>query len=283
VDKRIRNLLIFFAATFVWTWGFYAPMALGHHSPYEWPWNPLLILGGMGPSLVGVALVLLTENRDARRDFFRRCFTPGRIGLPSWALILFTFPAILGLSIALDRATGGTLPGMEELKSLLGSPLAWPLVAFISFMSGPWSEEFGWRGYALDPLLARLGIFKGSVTLGVIWAVWHLPLYFMANTWHAEMGFKLAGFWTFIGLSVGLSLLMTWVYLSTNRSILAAMLLHFASNFTSQLFSPLSDRVEVTRVVLLLVVACLGCLLAVRRSRREDQRNAVPLDSFPAA
>jgi membrane protease YdiL (CAAX protease family) len=45
------------------------------------------------------------------------------------------------------------MPGMKQFVSLMANPLMWPLAAFISFMSGPWSEEFGWRGYALDRFL----------------------------------------------------------------------------------------------------------------------------------
>lgn len=43
MDKTPRNLLIFFAATFAWTWACYAPMGLTGHSPYDMPWMILLI------------------------------------------------------------------------------------------------------------------------------------------------------------------------------------------------------------------------------------------------
>src|SRR5450759_3584491 len=124
------------------------------------------------------------------------------------------------------------MPGMKQFVSLMANPLMWPLAAFISFMSGPWSEEFGWRGYALDRFLQRFGVIRASIGLGLVWAVWHLPLYAMPLTWHSQMGFRLAGFPSFVALSVGLSLIMTWVYLSSDRSILSGMLLHFTSNFT---------------------------------------------------
>jgi uncharacterized membrane protein (DUF4010 family) len=45
MKKELKNLLIFFASTLVWTWVFYAPMAAGGHNPYEMPWAVLLILG----------------------------------------------------------------------------------------------------------------------------------------------------------------------------------------------------------------------------------------------
>jgi hypothetical protein len=64
---------------------------------------------------------------------------------------------------------GGELPGMEMLRNLIANPLTIPLAAFISFMSGPWSEEFGWRGFALDRIIKPLGVIPGTIVLGVVW------------------------------------------------------------------------------------------------------------------
>lgn len=220
MDKHMKNLLIFFAATFVWTWTFYFPIAAGGHSPYQMPWAILLICGGMGPSLIGVAMVFLTLDQEARRDFWRRSFSFKRISGLWWAVIFLSFPMFYGLGILIDVSMGGSLPEMTKLRGLIANPLMIPLAAFISFMSGPWSEEFGWRGYALDRIMARFGLLAGSIILGLLWGFWHLPLFFIPTTWHAQIGFGLTGFWTFVLGSVGLALLMTWVYLNTNRSIL---------------------------------------------------------------
>jgi membrane protease YdiL (CAAX protease family) len=265
MHKETRNLLIFFAATFLWTWAFYAPIAVGGHNPYEMPWTILLIFGGMGPSVVGVLMVLFMKDKEARRDYWRRCFSFRRIGLKWWLVIFLTFPLIYGLSLLLSATQGGSLPGMTLLKDLIAHPAVIPLAVFIRFMSGPWSEEFGWRGYALDRILQPLGTVPGSIVLGVGWGVWHLPLFFMPATWHGQVGFAFTGFWTFILLSVALSLFMTWVYLNTCRSILSGMMIHFASNFTAQLFEPASAQLEVLRVILLLAVAVVASVSLYKR------------------
>jgi membrane protease YdiL (CAAX protease family) len=169
---------------------------------------------------------------------------------------------------------GGSLPEMIQLRSLIANPWTIPLASFISFMSGPWSEEFGWRGYALDRIISPFGVIAGTILLGFIWGVWHLPLFFMPETWHGQIGFGLTGFWMFLLRSIGLALVMTWVYLGTNRSILSGMLMHFTSNFTGQLLAPASARLEVLETILLFIVGISVSLLMNRMNQ-----NTFQLDS----
>jgi hypothetical protein len=99
------------------------------------------------------------------------------------------------------------------------------------------------------------------VILGAVWGIWHLPLYFMPQTWHGQMGFQFTGFWMFILFSIGLSLMMSWVYVHTKRSILGAMLMHLFSNFTAQLLATVSSNVELFRGLLILA---FGIVIAIR-------------------
>lgn len=271
MNKQIKNLLIFLVLTFIWTWGFYTPIAAGGHNPYQFPWTILLILGGMSPSLIGVTMVILTLNKEERRDFWRRSFSFKRINGLWWAVIFLLFPILYSLSILIDLAFGGSLPEMTQLQSLIGNPVMLPVAAFISFMSGPWSEEFGWRGYALDRIMTPLGLIAGSIILGLLWGIWHLPLFFMPDTWHGQIGFGLTGFWMFMLRSVGLALMMTWVYLNTDRSILSGMFMHFTSNFSSQLLASVSTRVEVLESVFIFIAGLIACLLMVRKAQSSMQ------------
>jgi membrane protease YdiL (CAAX protease family) len=89
-------------------------------------------------------------------------------------------------------------------------------------------EEIGWRGFALPCLQARYGPLKASLILGVIWGGWHLPLWWMAGNFHADIPFVL-----FMLQSLALTILMTWLYNHTRGSLLMAHLFHTAFNLTA--------------------------------------------------
>jgi membrane protease YdiL (CAAX protease family) len=262
MNKETRNLILFFLATFAATWGTYFTIVINGWDPYTMPGMVFLLIGGSAPSWVGVLMVLFTYDKARRRDYFRRCISFKQIKLPYWGFIIFVFPIMYMLNISLNVLTGDALPGMTNLKAFIAQPWIVPLALFMSFLSGPWSEEFGWRGYSLDPLLKRFGILRGSVILGFIWGIWHLPLFFMPQTWHGQMGFKFAGFWTFMIYSIGLAMMMTWVYLKTNRSILSGFMMHLANNFSGNLFLPYSDRVVVMHMIVILALGLVLCILA---------------------
>lgn len=261
MTKAIRYLILFFLATFAATWTTYFTIVFNGWNPYAMPGLAFLLIGGSAPSWVGVLMVLFTYDKAERRDYFRRCFAFQQIKAPDWAFIIFVFPAIYASIIALDTLLGGSLPGMTNLKAFIAQPWIIPLTLFVAFLSGPWSEEFGWRGYALDPLLNYFGVVRGSIVLGFLWGIWHLPLFFMPETWHGQMDFRFAGFWTFMLYSIGLAMMMTWVYLWTNRAILTGFLMHLSSNFTANLFLPYSDRLEIMRMGVIVVLGFALCVL----------------------
>ncbi len=89
-------------------------------------------------------------------------------------------------------------------------------------------EEVGWRGYALPRLAARFGLARASVLLGIIWAAWHLPLFYISGTDTTGQSFPLY----LLGVTA-LSVAIAWLYARTNGSLLLTMLMHAAVNNTN--------------------------------------------------
>ena len=99
-----------------------------------------------------------------------------------------------------------------------------------TLVGGQSGEELGWRGYALPRLAARFGFGGGSVLLGVLWAVWHLPLFFVPEVDKSGQSFPL-----YLLQVTALSVAMAWLYANTRGSLLPVMLMHAAVNNTKDI------------------------------------------------
>jgi membrane protease YdiL (CAAX protease family) len=115
-------------------------------------------------------------------------------------------------------------------------PSVWvfPPYALIMILVGGGQEELGWRGYILDPLEERLGPWLGNLVLGVVWAVWHLPLFFIPGTSQVFMSFP-----GFILLMVGYSWFFAWVRQASGKLTMAGLIAHGMSNAFVPLFPTL--------------------------------------------
>lgn len=142
------------------------------------------VLGGFGPAIAGIIMVYRTNNPVFIRDYWRRVFDLRRIG-GSWFLpILFLYPATVLLTFWLTGIAIDTSP----LTHMLSNPGLLVTTIIFVFIFGPFSEELGWRDYALDWLQARYSAFVSSVILGVIWWAWHLPLIAVTGSFLNENG-----------------------------------------------------------------------------------------------
>ena len=120
----------------------------------------------------------------------------------------------------------------------------------------PFIEELGWRGYVLDRLQATRTALRATLILGVVWSLWHLPLFFVEGTYQAGLGVGTLEFWLFMIGIVPLSVAFTWVYNNTRRSILAIILFHGMVNFTGELIA-ITERAD-TILILLWVIVAIG-------------------------
>ena len=134
-------------------------------------------------------------------------------------------PVIAGLTILVMTLMGIEIPWEYS------QPLAMIALVFIMVYLYAMGEEYGWRGYALDRLQANWTPLQASLILGFIWGAWHLPLHFISGT--AQ---EFVPVWADILVTVLISVLMTWIFINTGRSILAAMLFHWANNAAVILF-----------------------------------------------
>jgi membrane protease YdiL (CAAX protease family) len=147
-------------------------------------------------------------------------------------LAIFLPVLIIIVAIGIGIAIGDSFP-----TNLTGGAWVLPLFAEfvrVMFFGGALGEEIGWRGFALPRLLRSNSPFKASLILGLIWGVWHAPIYFVSGSGQNDMlqrgGSFAMLFPAFVVWTLGLAVLFTWLYKLTHGNLLIAILFHTAVN-----------------------------------------------------
>lgn len=231
----------------------------------------MLLLGVFAPSYVALALTARDQGRAGLRELLSRLIR-WRVGL-RWYLFAAGFMAAIKLSAALvHRVVTGAWPTFGHE--------AWYVMAIALVFSTPVQagEEIGWRGYALPRIAARIGLGPAGVVLGVIWAFWHVPIFFMPGSDTYGQAFPV-----YLLQVTAISVAMAWLYAHTNGSLLLVMLLHAAVNNTKDIVpSALAGATRVftlhASLVAWLTVALLwtlGIYFLFRMPEPEPDRVAV--------
>jgi hypothetical protein len=200
----------------------------------------MIMLGAFGPLVAAFTCTAREEGHTGVRHLLAR----GRHWRIGWLpiAVIAGLPFVASVTArALDALTGGTPPPFA-----LEAPLALlPTFLFILLLGGPIQEEFGWRGYALPRLQARWGAAGASLILGLVWALWHVPFWFMEG---AGMGGTPLPI--FVLYNVGLAGVMTWLHNQTRGSVCAAILMHTVANFVSNVLPTHDAQVHDSRAYL---------------------------------
>jgi len=217
------SLLAYFSLTYAVAWTCFIVAAALLSSASRVPalrgirW--LFFLPGVfAPSLAAVGLTARTEGSAGVRALLHRV-VEWRVG-KRWFVFAAGYMAAIKLAVALlDRVITGAWPRFGHE--------AWYVIAGAIVISTPFQagEEVGWRGYALPRLAARFGFAGASILLGLIWACWHLPLFFIPGA-----GTYGQPFFVFVLEVTALSVAIAWLYVHTNGSLLLPMLMHAAVN-----------------------------------------------------
>jgi membrane protease YdiL (CAAX protease family) len=223
--RPVAQVLGFVSLTYVGTWTFFLVADHGGAGLRL----PLMLLGSFMPSLVAIALTARGDGRRGVRELLAR-LVQWRVGL-RWYVFALTFLAVVKLAVAVVyRVTTGGWPHFGETN------VATILVAIVvsGIVGGPLGEEIGWRGYALPRLTQRWGLAPASLLLGVVWACWHLPLFFLAGltTYSDQFG---QSFPTYLLQVTAFSVAIAWLMGNTRGSLLLAVLMHSAINQTKDI------------------------------------------------
>ena len=232
-------------------------------------------------------MTAVTQGRVGILQLLRR-YVLWRVGISWYLLVLLGVPALMLLPYLIQ-------PGAFSVFRLPGPPF-WLtyLIVYLSTLvfGGPLGEEGGWRGFALPRLQQRSGPLVGTLILGVLWGLWHLPLFLLVPGYNgAGTGFVaiLIPFVAFVITLIAYSVIFTWVFNDTRGSILLAILLHASINTASGMLPSLFPSLVGTLlfglslslvwvVVALLIIAATQGRLSYQRYQRETALPAPVTD-----
>jgi len=269
-------LISFFVIAYAFSWIAWSPWYLSEEGtgllPYAVSAQPWLAVGiFLGPTLAAFIMTAVSEGRVGVRRLLRRIVL-WQVGL-RWYLFAF-----IGVPLLMALGTIIVPGGLASFQFLGPRYVLTYLATFIPVLiiGGPLFEEIGWRGFALPRLQRLHGALVGSIILGILWGLWHLPE-FLVPSWAATSGGSdLLAIVKFVMFAIASAIVFTWVFNNTKGSVLMAILVHASVDAPFLPFSVALRPSEAMNSMLLgfgalalLLVALTGGRLGYERYREE--------------
>jgi uncharacterized protein len=218
-----------------------------------------------GVALGGALVTAIADGRGGLRTYFSR-IVRWRVGFVWYLIALFLPLAARTASIGLALLTGGELATDFQLPSW-SSMLASFLFIFFTISLG---EEPGFRGFALPRLMAGRSALTASLILGVLRAIWHLPLFLFAGD-----------SWFTILLIIAGDVVFTWLFNNTAGSVLLAMIFHTSVDLNNQIFAPMltGTSLQMQTIWLVVVYIAIAGALVVLTGKELGRRSAAPAEA----
>ncbi|MCZ9354597.1 CPBP family intramembrane metalloprotease [Streptomyces mutabilis] len=261
-DRRRADLILFMVIAFAVSWGAWgAAVAIGGPAANGEPAYAPFLLGAFGP-LIGALVIRIRRGRrgepvPAHAVRFRAAkallWTPPLLALGSATVLA---AALLGQAAGDPALSWGDA---QDVMTDMGGPAAFLMSMLVS---GPLSEEPGWRGTAYPRMRATTGRLRIGVTLGVTWAVWHLPLFLVDGTVQNDLGLATPSGLLFAVSNIPMAMLVTCAY--ERAGVVASIAVHFAVNTTMVLLSVTSPVTQ----ALIIGVQTIAVVLLMATGRR---------------
>ncbi len=285
-------LIAFFVIAFAGEWIVTLPLVLAQNGlgllPYTIPELGLVPLSYwfavpaamFGPTLASLVVTAVTAGKTGMQQLVRR-YLLWRVGV-GWYLFL-----LLGLPL-IQLASSSVFLGAAPLAAFIQQ---WPLF-FTSYVPNLliiiaatqlW-EEGGWSGFAVPNLQARFGAWRACLVFGPLWALFHLPFFFVpGQIFPTKVGASAIAGQMILLMVVAtlLRIVMTWIFNNTQGSVLIAILVHAAldasnsaSDYVTHLLSARQIQVYGLVSALLLPLIAAALLLTVTRGRLSYNRES---------
>jgi CAAX amino terminal protease family. len=253
-------VVVFFLIAYAFSWTIGGLLIADYQGALSVP-GALHYVSAFGPMVAAIVVTALISGRPGLLDLWRRGMRAD-VGWRWWLIGVGT-PVALGVAaIVVFWLSNGVLPdlalfGEVDYLGAIGALAALALwIATYGF-----GEEVGWRGFAFHRMESG-GWMQAAVMIGVLWGLWHLPYFFYKANFIALGIGGFAGY--LISITMG-SILLSWMYRGSGRSILVVALWHGLFDFVSA--SPIAEGVGNALISSVVIVWVIVILWLARRDR----------------
>jgi membrane protease YdiL (CAAX protease family) len=247
--------VIFFALAYLFTWIFWIPAIFTGGNTGA----GLMLIGLLAPAAVSTVFIMTSGSDLLKRDLKDKIVGFYKVKWTNVLLAILVFALIIVCSILLSLAFGQSLDqfSFTEDFSFTGVGVAG---ALLSCTLAAILEEIGWKGYCEDSIGAYMNWFWESLIFGIIWSLWHLPLIFIEGTYQAGLMVNPLYVINFFISGIPMGYIITWVYLVSDRSILACMIFHMVVNLLQEkiAMTPETKCVETIVVIIATVIIVIA-------------------------
>ncbi len=260
MNKKFNNPALYFLATYLVSYFFWIISAIMSRQPGgETSFIMFLIPGMMAPTFVAIWMIRKDKTGDLWTSFKNRIFNLRLIQWPRFLASLLIVPAAILVATAISVLFGGD-PAQFQMADGFSFSIGMAPTFLVLILAATF-EELGWRGYGLDSLHSKYSYFKATLIFSVLWACWHLPLFFITGLYQYEIANEnILYAVNFILSIIPLAVIINWVYRINNRSITAIILFHFFINLSQEALN-ITQNTKCIESIVLTIFAVIVVLL----------------------